>query len=79
LSFYNPGAFDIYSQTIPTKAGRSYSLDFLYTNDFSGILIVTATPLPSSFTIFAIGMLALGLVSLGCRRATGNSAALAAA
>ena len=79
LAFYNPGALDIYSQTIPTKAGGSYSLDFLYSNDLGGLLIVTATPLPGTLTLFGSALLMRGLIALGCRWTSRDAVVLAAA
>jgi hypothetical protein len=78
LSFFNASGLDTYSQTIPTKAGRSYSLDFRYTNDFDGLLVVT-TPLPGTLSLFGSSLLAFGLIALGRRWTTGNTVTLLAA
>jgi hypothetical protein len=69
LAFANVAGFDTYSQTIPTMADRPYTVDFLYTvsRPGEGFLTVSTTPLPSSFTLFAIGLVGLGLVALARR------------
>jgi hypothetical protein len=76
------GAYDIYSQTVATTAGQSYSLNFLYANDIfgggaspSGLLVTetatTAVPEPSTWTLMLLGLASLGFFG---RRKTKQSA-----
>jgi hypothetical protein len=79
------GSYDTFSQTIPTIAGDSYTLNFLFTNfevvsgfnPTSGLLVTTTgavstVPLPAALPLFASGL--VGLVLLGWRRKRNTAA-----
>lgn len=65
---YMVGDYDIFSQTIATTPGRSYTLDFLFSNEAyngfsspSGFIVAATDPLPEPTSIMLLGVGLFGL------------------
>ncbi len=84
------GAYDTYAQSFATKAGQSYSVNFLFSNDLfgggaapSGLLVTELSPPPvsggvpepSTWTLMLLGLAGLGF--LGRRKTKQSPAAIA--
>jgi len=71
---FTVGDYDVFSQTLGTIAGDSYTLDFLYSNwsapqnEPSGLLVTEVdtpaiTPLPSTWTMMIVGIIGFSLMA----------------
>lgn len=69
---YMVGDYDIFSQTVATTAGDSYTLDFLFTNaEWNGfsspsafmVTVIDPIPEPTSIALLGVGLLGLRLIS----------------
>ncbi len=66
---FTVGDYDVFSQTLATITGDSYTLDFMYSNwsapnnEPSGLLVTEVTPLPSAWTMMIVGIIGFGLLA----------------